>query len=143
MFTSKYPAMRVTVCAAIMLALCISIPLAWHPANALAAALQGPASKPAQKARVKTAPPTVNAVANPAPSATAELTAADLEAFLGGLMPVEIQRADIAGAVVAVVKDGKLLFAKGYGYADVAKKTPISPETTLFRPGSISKTFTW
>ena len=143
MLTLKSATMRVTVCAAAMLALCITIPIAWHPANALAAALQGPASKPAQKVRIKTAPPTVNPVANPTPSATAELTAADLEAFLGGLMPVEIQRADIAGAVVAVVKDGKLLFAKGYGYADVAKKTPISPETTLFRPGSISKTFTW
>jgi CubicO group peptidase (beta-lactamase class C family) len=72
-----------------------------------------------------------------------ELTAEDLGSFLDGLMPLQIQRADIAGAVVAVVKDGKLLFARGYGYADVAKKTPVSPETTLFRPGSISKTFTW
>src|SRR5262249_58548170 len=49
----------------------------------------------------------------------------------------------IAGATVAVVKDGKVLFSKGYGYADVAKKTPVSPETTLFRPGSVSKLFTW
>jgi CubicO group peptidase (beta-lactamase class C family) len=72
-----------------------------------------------------------------------ELTADDLAAFLDGLMPQQIEHADIAGAVVAVVKDGKLLFAKGYGYADVEKKTPVSPETTLFRPGSISKLFTW
>jgi len=72
-----------------------------------------------------------------------ELTADDLGAFLDGLMPQEIEHADIAGAVVAVVKDGKLLFAKGYGYADVEKKIPVSPETTLFRPGSISKLFTW
>lgn len=83
----------------------------------------------------------------PAPSGAAsqahELTADDLGAFLDGLLPLQIQRADIAGAVVAVVKDGKLLYAKGYGYSDVAKKAPVSPETTLFRPGSISKTFTW
>lgn len=72
-----------------------------------------------------------------------ELTADDVSAFLDGFMPQEIEHADIAGAVVAVVKDGKLVFAKGYGYADVAKKLPISPETTLFRPGSISKLFTW
>ncbi|MGB7281382.1 MAG: serine hydrolase domain-containing protein [Candidatus Acidiferrum sp.] len=72
-----------------------------------------------------------------------DLTADDLDAFFDGLLPLEIQHADIAGAVVAVVKDGKLVFAKGYGYADVAKKTPVSPETTLFRPGSISKLFTW
>jgi CubicO group peptidase (beta-lactamase class C family) len=72
-----------------------------------------------------------------------ELTADDLGAFLDGFMPQEIEHADIAGAVIAVVKDGKLLFAKGYGYSDVAKKAPVSPETTLFRPGSISKLFTW
>jgi CubicO group peptidase (beta-lactamase class C family) len=72
-----------------------------------------------------------------------ELTADDVGAFLDGLVPQQIGHADIAGAVVAVVKDGKLLYAKGYGYADVAKKIPVSPETTLFRPGSISKTFTW
>jgi CubicO group peptidase (beta-lactamase class C family) len=72
-----------------------------------------------------------------------DLTAEDLAAFLDGFMPQEIEHADIAGAVIAVVKDGKLLFAKGYGYSDVAKKAPVSPETTLFRPGSISKLFTW
>ncbi len=72
-----------------------------------------------------------------------ELSATDLEAFLDGLVPLQIQRDDIAGAVVAVVKDGKVLFEKGYGYSDVAKKTPVSPQTTLFRPGSISKLFTW
>jgi len=72
-----------------------------------------------------------------------ELTADDLGAFLDGLVPMQLQREDIAGAVVAVVKDGQLLFAKGYGYSDAAKKTPVTPDSTLFRPGSISKLFTW
>ena len=72
-----------------------------------------------------------------------ELTAADVEAFLEGAVPLQLQREDIAGATVAIVKDGKLLFAKGYGYADVEKKKPVSPEETLFRPGSVSKLFTW
>lgn len=58
-------------------------------------------------------------------------------------MPQQIEKADIAGGVIAVVKDGKILFEKGYGYSDAEKKTPISPQDTLFRPGSISKTFTW
>ena len=96
----------------------------------------------------QTAAPATTTTAKPAPSAEPvvqvhELTAEDLTAFLDGLMPLQIRRADIAGAVVVVVKDGKLLFAKGYGYSDVASKKPVSPETTLFRPGSISKTFTW
>src|ERR1035438_6084180 len=74
---------------------------------------------------------------------TPTLTAADIESFLDGVMPLQLAREDIAGAVIAVVKDGKILFAKGYGYSDVAKRTPVSPEATLFRPGSISKLFTW
>ena len=72
-----------------------------------------------------------------------ELTTEDVEAFFDGFIPLQIGQANIAGAVIAVVKDGALVFAKGYGYADTAKKTQISPETTLFRPGSISKLFTW
>ena len=83
----------------------------------------------------------------PAPEAATpgqhELTPTDLEAFLDGLVPLQIERDDIAGAVVAVVKDGKVIFEHGYGYADMAKKTPVSPQSTLFRPGSISKLFTW
>jgi CubicO group peptidase (beta-lactamase class C family) len=42
-----------------------------------------------------------------------------------------------------VVKDGKPLFAKGYGYADVASKQPMNAEQTLVRIGSTSKLFTW
>ena len=77
------------------------------------------------------------------PSATRELTAADVETFLEGIIPLQLAREDIAGATVAIVKDGQLLFAKGYGYADVKNKKPVSPEETLFRPGSVSKLFTW
>jgi len=72
-----------------------------------------------------------------------QLTTEDVGAFFDGFMPLQIEQANIAGAVIAVVKDGALVFAKGYGYADTAKKTLISPEMTLFRPGSISKLFTW
>lgn len=77
------------------------------------------------------------------PSVAHTMTAADVEAFLEGVLPLQLAREDIAGATVAVVKDGKLLFARGYGHADVAKKRPVSAETTLFRPGSVSKLFTW
>ncbi|HEV7550840.1 MAG TPA: serine hydrolase domain-containing protein [Candidatus Angelobacter sp.] len=72
-----------------------------------------------------------------------ELTVADLHAFLDGFLPMQLEREDIAGAVVLVVKDGTILFAKGYGYSDVEKKTPVTVDATLFRPGSVSKLFTW
>ena len=77
------------------------------------------------------------------PSGIHELTASDVEAFLDGIVPLQLEREDIAGATIAVVKDGKLLFARGYGYADVEKKKPVSAEETLFRVGSVSKLFTW
>lgn len=72
-----------------------------------------------------------------------EMTAADVSAFLDGIVPQQLAREDIGGAVVLVIKDGKVLFTKGYGYADVDKKTPVLPDGTLFRPGSVSKLFTW
>ena len=80
---------------------------------------------------------------NRVPAGVHELTAQDLEAFLDGIVPLQLQREDLAGATVVVVKDGKVLFARGYGYADVKQKRPVSAEETLFRPGSISKLFTW
>lgn len=77
------------------------------------------------------------------PSGVHELTAQDLETFLDGIVPLQLEGDDIAGATISVVKDGKLLFTKGYGYADYEKKKPVSPVETLFRPGSVSKLFTW
>jgi len=78
-----------------------------------------------------------------AASAAHDLTREDVGAWLDGFLPYALERADIAGAVVLVVKDGNVLFKKGYGTADVAAKRPVDPDRTLFRPGSISKLFTW
>jgi len=72
-----------------------------------------------------------------------EMTQQDITAFLDGIMPQQLAREDIAGAVISVVKDGKVIFARGYGYSDVEKKKAVSADYTLFRPGSISKLFTW
>jgi CubicO group peptidase (beta-lactamase class C family) len=80
--------------------------------------------------------------ASAAPPAPA-LSAVDLEAWLDGFMPYALRRGDVAGAVVVVVKDGQVLLAKGYGYADVKTRRPVDPETTLFRPGSVTKLITW
>jgi CubicO group peptidase (beta-lactamase class C family) len=90
----------------------------------------------------KTPPPAEKQLV-PAESTAHELTGTDLEAFLDGMMPSQLQREDIAGAVIAVVKDGKVIFAKGYGFSDVEKREPVTADATLFRPGSISKLFTW
>lgn len=71
------------------------------------------------------------------------LVRTDLEAWMDGFMPWALRAGDIAGAVVVVVKDGEVLLQKGYGYADLEAREPVDPERTLFRPGSVSKLFTW
>jgi CubicO group peptidase (beta-lactamase class C family) len=101
------------------------------------AAAQGPAPSP-----VFPPAPASSAPAIPEPTGVHDLTKADLEAFLDALLPAQLQSRDMAGAVVAVVKDGQVLLAKGYGDADVAAKKPVVADQTLFRPGSISKVFT-
>jgi CubicO group peptidase (beta-lactamase class C family) len=68
---------------------------------------------------------------------------AEIEAFLDGLMSAQMADHDVAGATVSVVRDGRLLFAKGYGWSDVAEREPVDPARTLFRIGSVTKLFTW
>ena len=103
-------------------------------AQAPAAPPPGPASA---QAPVTAAPAMTGAQATP------ELTRADLEAWLDGFIPYALGKGNVAGAVVVVVKDGQVLLQKGYGYANVEKKEAVDPARTLFRPGSISKLFTW
>ena len=79
----------------------------------------------------------------PAGKASHPLDEADVEAWLNGLLPYGLKSGDIAGAVIVIVKDGKVLFQSGYGYADVERKIPMDPERTLTRIGSTSKLFTW
>jgi CubicO group peptidase (beta-lactamase class C family) len=100
---------------------------------------QAPKEKSIIRKDVQTIPPPPATTSSTPP----QLTAADLEAYLDGMMPAQLARENIAGAVIAVVKDGHVLFAKGYGFSDVEKRTPVTPDSTLFRPGSISKLFTW
>lgn len=68
---------------------------------------------------------------------------AELEAFLDELLTRQMEENHIAGAAVSVVKDGKLFFAKGYGYADLENNVPVDPEQTVFHIGSVGKLFTW
>ena len=68
---------------------------------------------------------------------------AELEAFMDAYFAEQMEANHVAGAVVSVVKDGQVFFAKGYGYADVASGKLVDPDTTLFRIASVTKLFTW
>ena len=53
----------------------------------------------------------------------------------------EMTRWNLPGLAIAIVKDGKVVLMKSYGYADVVKKTPVT-ENTEFQIASCSKAFT-
>lgn len=109
------------------------VPPPAQPAPATSVAI--PSSRAAQTARL--------AASTKSNSQAHALTAEDLATFFDGLVPFALKRGDVAGGVISVVKDGQLIYAQGYGYADLKTRTVPSPETTLFRPGSTSKLFTW
>lgn len=48
---------------------------------------------------------------------------------------------NVPGLSIAVIKDSKIIWSKGYGYADIESKKPVSSKT-LFQAGSISKPVT-
>jgi CubicO group peptidase (beta-lactamase class C family) len=113
----------------------------------LALALPVSAQSPTQLSPAKTQSavlpaPKVPATAVPAEGAH-ELTKSDVDSWLDGFMPYALKAGGIPGAVVVVVKDGQPLTMRGFGYADVKAQKPVDPSLTLFRPGSVSKLFTW
>ena len=68
------------------------------------------------------------------------ITKGNLDGF-DDFMAKAIQEFKVPGAAVAVVKDGKIILARGYGYRDVARKLPVTG-ATLFPIASITKSFT-
>jgi CubicO group peptidase (beta-lactamase class C family) len=66
-----------------------------------------------------------------------------LETYIDGVVGPLMKTNNSPSGTVAIVKDGELIFAKGYGFANVDDRIPVDAHTTLFRPGSTSKLFTW
>jgi CubicO group peptidase (beta-lactamase class C family) len=71
------------------------------------------------------------------------MTVEDVGVFFDMQVPQALEKEGVAGAAIAVVKDGQVLFARGYGYADLQQRKPVSPSTTLFRIASVSKVVTY
>lgn len=100
-----------------------------------------PAAAPA--AALTTAPALPATAAGARLAAVEPLPQAELEAFTDGLIRDAMDREHIAGVTVAVVQNGQVVLKKGYGAASLSPLRRVDPDTTLFRIGSISKTFTW
>jgi uncharacterized protein (TIGR03437 family) len=62
---------------------------------------------------------------------------AGLDTVMQGLLT----KYSIPGAALAISRNGALVYARGFGYANTTSATPVQPDS-LFRVGSVSKTFT-
>ena len=67
----------------------------------------------------------------------------ELAQFVDQLVTERMKKHGVPSHTISVVQDGKIIFAKGYGYADIEKTVPVDPEQTLFRICSVSKLFVW
>lgn len=83
------------------------------------------------------------ALAAQTPPAQGAIDRDDLTAFVDGFVEARMQAHHVVGATVSVVHGGEMIFAKGYGHADLEADEPVRADRTLFRIGSTSKTFTW
>lgn len=65
-----------------------------------------------------------------------------LSGFADDFFTKKMSEHHVPGAAIVVVKDGGVLFSKGYGYADMENDVPVDPQETIFRAASVSKIFT-
>lgn len=63
-----------------------------------------------------------------------------LDEELASIIQRDMSRFNLPGLSIAVICDGKIIWAKGFGCADREKKIPATPET-VYRVGSLSKLF--
>lgn len=85
---------------------------------------------------------TVASVSQPTSRAPVTIDSAELARFIDPLITAQMQKEQIPGTVFILVQNGRVLYQRGYGFANLAAKTPVDPEKTIWRIGSISKVFT-
>lgn len=67
----------------------------------------------------------------------------DMKVFMDNTFQKKMKEEHIPGAAITIVKDGKIVFSKGYGYSDLENKIPMTADKTLIRIASVSKLFTY
>ncbi len=78
-----------------------------------------------------------------APAYADEPPSKELGAYVDGVVSALMLSKGVAGATVSVVDRDGILYERGYGIASQHEVRPVDPAATLFRAGSISKTFTY
>lgn len=88
---------------------------------------------------------TAAVAAAPADAGTPDVAAEGraFETYVDGLATALLAREDLAGLAVSVVRDDRVLLAKGYGMASLDPARPADGETAMFRIGSVAKTFAY
>ncbi|MDQ3697201.1 MAG: beta-lactamase family protein [Gemmatimonadota bacterium] len=71
-----------------------------------------------------------------------ELTAAGISAFADSAFADYLQSSSQPSLAFVVVKDGAIIFARGYGAEDAAGSRPVDPDMTIFWLASLSKLVT-
>lgn len=63
----------------------------------------------------------------------------EFEKEIDRIFAEQMTKLSIPGASIAIVKDGNIVFTRGYGVGDLEKKNPVVADKTIFRIGSITK----
>lgn len=71
-----------------------------------------------------------------------KIDAKAMESWLDPFIAEEMKKQNLPGLVFVLVKDGRVVLSKGYGWANLEQQIPATPERTIFRIGSITKVFT-
>ena len=66
-----------------------------------------------------------------------------IEAFFDGIISTHMKANKSPSGTITLVYRDRIVFSKGYGYQDIEKNIPVVANRTMFRPGSVSKLFTW
>jgi len=67
----------------------------------------------------------------------------ELSEFIEGIVTAQRRENQLSALTVSVLHDDSLFFSSGYGLADIESERPAEANQTLFRIGSVSKTYIW
>jgi CubicO group peptidase (beta-lactamase class C family) len=77
----------------------------------------------------------------PEPAEPVVVHPAELQAFADEFFPGQMEELHIPGLTFVFIQGGEVIYAQGYGSADLETATPVDAGSTVMRIGSVSKIF--